>query len=71
MPIDWKSVASSLFEALQPFKDAADALDDDDRNDRNGRNIWDHPVAMEITTDNLRAASEAYRKAARDIVSSS
>jgi hypothetical protein len=42
--------------ALKPFADAADNLPDDYMDG----DIWQHPVAMKITVENLRAARAAY-----------
>jgi hypothetical protein len=54
--IDAAEAIERLMVALKPFADAADNLPDDYMDG----DIWQHPVAMKITVENLRAAHAAY-----------
>lgn len=59
--IDCRDRISELEAALKPFSGAAEDLDCiDDR--FLSSNIWQHPVAMNITVADLRAASAALEK---------
>lgn len=49
--------------ALRPFADAAVDLDEFDKNERD---IWEHPVAGNITVDDIRAAAAALKEMGDD-----
>ena len=54
--IDAAEAIERLMVALKPFADAADNLPDDYMDG----DIWQHPVSMKITVENLRGARDAY-----------